>query len=379
MARRKHVSDIRKEQEASGASQADGYFAQQPVSQAEARVSGGKISSFPLSQIWPDRFQPRLIIPPDLRDRFFSGDINVYETAFEWIKRAKGEEAEEYRIEKLQQMGYTIEDQGQIKPATGTMVGRGEDLRVYLETGERRYWSLALNHAIKLMGGFNGPEPRLEVRIIQEPSRARQVIENIHAEEPTAVSRGREVASLVLAAMSIDPDPSETDYAYYRKAAEIQRIDGDIWESVMKIIPLQREILKRLLNLLRMPEEALILADKYEIPERALREVLQIPDSQQVEMVIRIIEEGYTSEDLQIIRQQPKRSQKTAAKPQSAAFKAASKVRSLYNFLIREGLSDQTSEIATEIAVKAEDDRDLFNLADALDSLAAQLRLRARH
>ena len=97
MARRKHVSDIRKEQEASGASQADGYFAQQPVSQAEARVSGGKISSFPLSQIWPDRFQPRLIIPPDLRDRFFSGDINVYETAFEWIKRAKGEEAEEYR------------------------------------------------------------------------------------------------------------------------------------------------------------------------------------------------------------------------------------------------------------------------------------------
>ena len=378
MARRKHVSDIRKDQETQSASQADGYFSQQPPSQAQARVSGGKITSFPLSQIWPDRFQPRLIIPPDLRDRFFSGDINVYETAFEWIKRAKGDEAEEYRIEKLQQMGYTIEDQGQIKPATGTMVGRGEDLRVYLETGERRYWSLALNHAIKLMGGFSGPEPRLEVRIIQEPSRARQVIENTHAEEPTAISRAREIASLILAAMSVDPDPNESDYVYYRKAAEIQRIDGEVWESVMQIIPLQREILKRLLNLLRMPEEALVMADKYEIPERSLREVLQLPESQQVGMVIRIIEEGYTSEDIQVIRQQPKRSQKVS-KPQTAAFKAASKVRSLYSFLMREGLSDHTSEIATEIAVKVEDDHDLFNLADALDSLAAQLRLRARH
>lgn len=145
----------------------------------------------------------------------------------------------------------------------------------------------------------------------------------------------------------------------------------------MQIIPLQREILKRLLNLLRMPEEALVLADKYEIPERALREVLRIPESQQVEMVIRIIEEGFTSEDLQAIRQQPKRS-RTAAKPQSAAYKAAGKVRSFYNMLIREGLSDQTSEIATEIAVKVEEDEDLYNLADALDSLAAQLRLRAR-
>ncbi len=378
MARRKSVSEIRKEQEAQTGSQAEGYFSQQPIARGAERVSGGKISSFPLSQIWPDRFQPRLIIPPDLRDRFFSGDLSVYETAFEWIKRAKGDQAEEHRIEKLQQMGYTIEAQGQIKPATGTMVGRGEDLRVYLETGERRYWSLALNHAVKLMGGYDGPEPRLEVRIIQEPSRARQVIENIHAEEPTAVSRGREIASLILAALNIEPDPDASDYAYYRQAAEIQRIDGQIWDSVMEVIPLQREILKRLLNLLRMPEEALILADKYEVPERALREVLRMPESQQVEMVIQIIEEGFTSEEIREIRQQARKPSRQARAPRSAANRAAGKLRSFFNFLLQEGLDTNTSEIATEIAVKIKDDRDLFDLADALDSLAAQLRLRAR-
>jgi len=378
MARRKSVSDIRKEQEAQVGSQAEGYFSQQPVVAGEARVSGGKISSFPLSQIWPDRFQPRLIVPPDLKDRFFAGELNVYETSFEWIKRAKGDAAEEYRIEKLQQMGYTIEDQGQIKPATGTMVGRGDDLRVYLETGERRYWSLALNHAVKMMGGYDGPEPRLEVRIIQEPSRARQVVENTHAEEPTAISRSREIAALILAALNITPEPEDTDYSYYRKAAEINRIDGEIWDAVMAVLPLQREILKRLLNLLRMPEEAVILADKYDVPERALREVLPLPESQHIEMVSRIIEEGFTSEDIQMIRQQPKKSS-APSKPQSAAYKAASKMRSFYNFLTREGLHARTSEVATEIAVRAVDDQDLFDLADALESLARQLRLRTRH
>ena len=96
MARRKSVSEIRKEQEAQTGSQAEGYFSQQPIARGAERVSGGKISSFPLSQIWPDRFQPRLIIPPDLRDRFFSGDLSVYETAFEWIKRAKGDQGEDF-------------------------------------------------------------------------------------------------------------------------------------------------------------------------------------------------------------------------------------------------------------------------------------------
>ncbi len=205
------------------------------------------------------------------------------------------------------------------------------------------------------------------------------MIENTHAEEPTAVSRGREVASLILAELGIQPEPDDNDYSYYRKAAEIKRIDGTVWDAVMDVIPLQREILKRLLNLLRMPDDVLMMADKYNVPERALREVLPLPEEMQLDMVLRIIEQGYTSEDVQIVRKNPKSAQSPAAsRPKPAAYKAAGKVRSLYSFLLKEGIEGNTSEIATELAGKIKDDRELYVLADVLESLAAQLRLRFR-
>ena len=92
------------------------------------------------SQMLPDRFQPRRLLPPVLRIAYFAGEIDCYTAAAKWLEMARTDTAIQSEVERLQMMGDSFQEHGQIKPITGSWVPAREGQFIFLiETGERRF------------------------------------------------------------------------------------------------------------------------------------------------------------------------------------------------------------------------------------------------
>lgn len=250
-------------------------LATEPVVEAPARRKA--IEVMRPSDMLPDRLQPRpSLLPPDIVGRFYSGEIDCYEAAREWRKRARSDKGMTQRINGLLAMGDGIEEHGQIKPITGSFMDLpGSDMPVFvIETGERRFWSVVLR-AVK---SRIVKETGLEVEVVDKPSAVRQVIENIQMEEPSAVGKAREIAALILQSLGIERDWSIDDpYDFYRQALSRPgraRLPKGTWKEIGKIMQLSDRRLQQILSVLRLHTHLLDRADLYRIPDRVIRAIL---------------------------------------------------------------------------------------------------------
>jgi hypothetical protein len=262
---------------------------------AEKEGKVERIERLKPSQMIPDRFQPRRLLPASLRDPFFAGEINCYQTAERWLSMARQDDAHSTEVDRLLAMGESFDDHGQIKPITGSWVPTTDGRYIFqIETGERRFWAACLMAVTKKLD----EEPLLRVEVIENPSRQRQVLENRHAEPPSAVSQACEVASLILAEMGIEPgDMGHDEYEYFRLARS-QRMPAGLWDKIKPVMQLTRPRMVQLLNILQMPSTLLDLADRYRLPERVLREILSLPSDQWEHMLLLSIQNNLTSEDV---------------------------------------------------------------------------------
>jgi len=247
------------------------------------------------SQMLPDRFQPRRLLPPSIRTAFFSGQIDCYQAAEAWLQMARSDSAVHGEVERLLQMGESFGSHGQIKPITGAWVTSSDGRFVFqIETGERRFWAACL----RSVGLKAGEEPQLRVEVIQTPTRQRQVLENRHAEPPSAVEQACEVAALILAELGIEPDPAQTDEFEFFRLARAQRMPVGLWERITPVMQLTRPRMVQLLNILQFPSHLLDLADRYRLPERVLREILGLPRDQWDRMLRVSIQNQLTSDEV---------------------------------------------------------------------------------
>lgn len=247
------------------------------------------------SKMVPDRYQPRRLLPSILREKFYRGYTSCYEAAAEWIELSKSDRGMAGEIERLLQMGETLDEHGQIKPITGSwqLMGSGEYL-FKIETGERRFWAACLNY---VKNGQN-VEPWLRIEEVKNPTRQRQVLENRHAEPPSAIEQACEVAALILAEKGIQPSPDLTDdYDYFRSAKD-GRMPVGLWDRLIPIMQLTRPRMVQLLNLLQLPSRLLDMADRYRIPERVLREILLQPDAKWEALINQAAQGQMTSDDV---------------------------------------------------------------------------------
>lgn len=264
--------DFPVEPQAESAPQTQSPLIRRAVSAEEPQVE--RIERLTPSQMLPDRFQPRRLLPPYLRQPFFSGEIDCYKAASEWLELAKSDLGARAEVDKLLQMGSSFEDHGQILPITGSWVPTKQGGFIFMiETGERRFWAACLQAVLHKAKD----EPLLRVEVVNHPTRERQVLENRHAETPSAVEQACEVAALILAELGIQPDPAiNDDYDYYR-TSRAQRMPAGLWEKLMPVMQLTRPRMVQLLNILQLPSNLLDIADRYRIPERVLREILTLP------------------------------------------------------------------------------------------------------
>jgi len=367
-------------------SQAEGYFA--AGEGRPNRTSSSRIVAVPLSQIRPDRFQPRPILPLDLKDAYYTGGDDWRDTARAWLERAEADPGVQMRVNTLLELGDTFGDHGQIKPVTGVWEEKGGEVRFHLETGERRFWAQAL-HAVK--DGVE-EEPRLECREIdtQRRSRERQVVENIHAEKPTAVARAREIASLILSKLdlpeelTLDEEPVPGEHEYYRSVLDLETVTGNkkmpagVWDEVGEVMGLSRTAMSRHLNILELPNHLQYLADLHGVNERVLREVLTLPRDHWEDALKLVVEEDMTAQEVRTFGERLEgRGTKTVKRqPRSPIEKAATRVKSFMKMAGEKQVRDKLGEVATQYAAGLERD-EILGAADILEDFARKLRLRA--
>ena len=247
------------------------------------------------SEMMPDRYQPRRLLPMHIRQAFYSGEIDCYQAAGEWLKFAQHDSGVRSEVERLISLGNSFDEHGQIKAITGSWENDPNGNFVFLiETGERRFWAACLQAS----ANHTKEEPLLRVEVVENPTRQRQVLENRHAETPSAVEQACEVAALILAELGITPDGKMTDDYDYFRLARAQRMPAGLWDRIIPIMQLTRPRMVQLLNILQFPSNLLERADRFRLPERVLREILSQPHQNWESLIHQSIQNSLTSEEI---------------------------------------------------------------------------------
>lgn len=224
----------------------------------------------PLSMIRPDRFQARLLLPLPLRDAFYSGEKDWRQTARRWLDMATVDRLVRRDLDELITLGDSLHDTGQIKPITGQVVSRdGRDIFNML-TGERRFWATA----IKALSDGIEDEPYVLALIDNQPTLEKQIAENMAYKALTPVGKARAAARLVLEASQIQPREDEKESEYFKRVTEV-RLDDEMKDLLQKNLQMERTYFGRLMKFFELPEDSLELADRSEMPERVLREIMR--------------------------------------------------------------------------------------------------------
>jgi hypothetical protein len=330
-----------------------------PVAQVE------RIERLKPSQMLPDRFQPRRLLPAALREAFFSGKMDCYQAAAEWLAMARSDAGYQDEIDRLRAMGSSFEEHGQIKPITGSWVPATDGRYIFLiETGERRFWAACLQAVTQR----RGEEPLLRVEAVSHPTRQRQVLENRHAEPPSAVGQACEVAALILAELGVEPDSNLKDeFDYFRQVRNMRMPEG-LWSKVIPVMQVTRERMSQLLKILELPTPLLEMADRYRLPERVLREVLMLPREQWQATLRSAAQNNLTSDEVAAKRPEiEKRRPRSTAHPEPGRVAA----NALRRFAFELGELDEFSqsqaldEIANTLVVTSQAEG-VLNLLDEL-------------
>ncbi|HLO16394.1 MAG TPA: hypothetical protein VK206_16300, partial [Anaerolineales bacterium] len=332
-----------------------------------------RVVYIPIGQVLPDRFQSRVILPPDIKGAFFAGEMDCYQAAQSLMVAADGDAGLRREVDELLLLGQSILREGQIEPVTGSWVQvQGLGPRFFLEAGERRFWSLVLS-AVQLQ---LQEEPKLQAVEQKEVSRLRQVAENIQREDISAVDLGKAIASLILIFQERYPDPNaENEMDYYRQALN-GRLPHGIWPELERIVGFARPHLVRHLQILKLSDELLYLASLYRVEERRLRVIVAAPKHQQRELLLSAIEEKLSSDEIErAVEEKSKSDKNTRHRAVQVVYRQmASRVKSLLKFTQQSDFDRNYDRVATELSALMKDPNELDQAAKQLENLAASLR-----
>lgn len=223
----------------------------------------------PLSMIQPDRFQSRLLLPFVLREPFYERRVTWESTVQQWLKLAETDRLIRRELAELIELGDSLHDTGQIKPVTGQVISHeGRDV-FHMLTGERRFWATA----IKAVRDGSEGEPYVLALIDNQPTLEKQIAENMAYKALTPVGKARAAARLVLEHNGIVPQMGQDELAYFRQIAET-RLSDETRDLLQRTLQMERTYFGRLMKFFELEQKELEIADRSEMPERVLREIM---------------------------------------------------------------------------------------------------------
>ena len=333
------------------------------------------------SEMMPDRFQPRRLLPMHIRQSFYSGEIDCYQAAAEWLKYAQHDSGVKSEVERLISLGNSFDEHGQIKAITGSWDNDPNGNFVFLiETGERRFWAACLQFSANHLK----EEPLLRVEVVDNPTRQRQVLENRHAESPSAVEQACEVAALILAELGIMPDGKVPDDYDYFRLARAQRMPAGLWDRIIPIMQLTRPRMVQLLNILQFPSNLLEMADRFRLPERVLREILSQPQNNWDALIHQSIQNSLTSEEIaeQVLNDKTTSENKkessphTPSTPEKNAYRSLRKFTTVFRSIDHLEQSEILDSLADDLFVSGQAENAAEILSELLTLIQARLKRR---
>lgn len=294
----------------------------------EIAGKGVRVVSLVLDRIQPDPGQPRRVLPAALRDDFIERRISARQALERWeaivaeeatslgrprpdwlaLMESKPEDTsyesnneidppgqpgpEEDMLRSIVATAATIRHGGQISPITVS-----EYQGYYrIETGERRFWA---HHWLNMW--LSNDYDQIQCIIVPDPSPWRQAAENTTRESLSAMAMARQVSRLLMYMHGLVPNTSHpVPNDWYRQAFQLRVMRGEGEHLRASLGGMQRAQFSRYLALLRLPDEAWELADRYRLEEKRLRYVLKVPDKTlQVELVRAIVEQDLSADRVQ--------------------------------------------------------------------------------
>lgn len=335
------------------------------------------------SRMIPDRYQPRPILPVDIHRRYFSGEIDCYEAAKEWIALSRKDDGHEKRIKELVSLAETVVDHGQIKPITGQWIPNpsGDGFLFQIETGERRFWGACLK---SVLDGAES-EPVLRVEAVEAPSIERQIVENRHAEPPSAVAQAREIAGLILHRMDILPTENFDDpYDYFRNAIELpdrERMPKGFWSKIQPLMQLSPRRMRQILAVLELRTGILEKADRFDLSYRVLAAIHSAPEEIRSELIDQAVEQDLSGEEVQVLAARliakedlPKKRSQRKADPAKSALRGLRGFSNAFQRVPSKRRGNMLDDLADEIMVTGE----APEIVGLLDELSRLVRARMK-
>jgi len=273
-----------------------------------------------LEMVRPDPVQPRRVLPEQIHTAFHNQRLTPTQALKELVQivqvaaRQRGQpfnnvlellpnadderedvietklSPEEQLLRDLVNLAVTIRDDGQVNPLTVVDVSQGVVRLFRIETGERRYWATWLLRDFIPSYTGDGMIPCLIIPA-ERASVFRQAKENTARSGLSAIAMARQAALLLLNVHGYDIPSSAVSNDFYRQALDLdlrgKREYADAILSAMGSVDKAR--FSRIKSLLRLSDEAMELADRYDIDEKKLRYVLLLPTEFHMEIVRQII------------------------------------------------------------------------------------------
>ncbi len=285
-----------------------------------------------LELVRPDPVQPRRVLPERLHFAFHNNRLTPTQALRELVQSAQiaarqrgrpfdglldllpsGDDEtddqakaapspEESLLRDLVTLAVTIRDDGQVNPLTVVDITEGVTQLYRIETGERRYWASWLLR--DFIPGYTG-DGMIPCILIpaQQASPFRQAKENTARSGLTAVAMARQAALLMLTIHGYEIPSDAVANDFYRQALDLslqskQEFSTQLLSAMGGISRFQ---FSRYKTLLKLSDEALELADRYNVDEKKLRYVTGLSQEYHTEIVRQIIDLNLTSKQVRDI------------------------------------------------------------------------------
>jgi len=207
---------------------------------------------------------------------------------------------EEQLLRDLVNLAVTIRDDGQVNPLSVVDVSQGVTRLYRIETGERRYWA---NWLLRdFIPGYDGDGMIPCIVVPSERSSIfRQAKENTARAGLSAIAMARQAALLLLAIHDYEIPDGPVSNDFYRQALELdlrgKREYTDVVLAAMGGVGKMQ--FSRYKALLKLSDEGIELADRYNLDERKLRPVLSLEPRVHAEIIQQMIDFKLTSKQVQ--------------------------------------------------------------------------------
>lgn len=281
-----------------------------------------------LELVRPDPLQPRRVLPDRIYQAFHGDRMTPTQALRELIQTAQlaarqqgrpfnnvldllgnpddeseqdlpSLSSEEQLVHDLVNLAITIRDDGQVNPLTVVDVSEGVSRQFRIETGERRYWATWLLR--DFISGYESDGMIPCIIIPHESASAfRQAKENTARSGLSAIAMARQAALLLLYVHGYEMPTGPVPVDFYRQALELDmRGKREYTEAILSAMGgIKKTHFSAIKALLRLSDEAMEIADRYDIEEGKLRHVITLPADYHSEIVRQIVEFKLTSKQV---------------------------------------------------------------------------------